>query len=479
MSGYTLMPWAPSQWTDSLGSILENGILYFYQAGTLVPKTTYKKADGSEANTNPVVLDAAGRARVWLINDEAYDIVVHNRDDDFEYSVLGVIVRGGAGGSGSTTLFQDSPSVVWSTVTVGGNTYNVATVQPSAVLDYKVKADGSAGDTPGYLVEKITDKLGNTFNVDGSGLKRVVIPLQDYLNKAGGGTVTGATTINDLTVGTFKMPAGAAGMLIIGSDGTVTRQPIPAETGRIRMEADDIIGYARDKIQPGSGMRIDYTNDPDLGEIMSISMINIPEPIMIPAKRIVLGSGTGVTSYVDLTYYNKQLIADAVSVETFYLGAGSYAGFSNKEVRAVPTRNFREGFTQYADGTVRVGANGDYGALKITDSTKIILTANDTTFQIGGKMLDPGVEITEATYTLPVVAAGETRTIRFNGVAGCTITADAAQVPRYRSSSTGQSVVGTAGGQVDAAAIFGTAAGCKVASITLKGISATAVLVVY
>lgn len=95
MSNFTLMPWAPSQWLDSLGRVLEFGILHFYEAGTLIPKPTYKKADGSEANTNPVVLDAAGRARVWLINGEAYDIVVHNKNDEFEYSILDVVASGG------------------------------------------------------------------------------------------------------------------------------------------------------------------------------------------------------------------------------------------------------------------------------------------------------------------------------------------------------------------------------------------------
>lgn len=301
MSGYTLMPWAPSQWTDSLGSILENGILYFYQAGTLVPKTTYKKADGSEANTNPVILDAAGRARVWLINDEAYDIVVHNRNDEFEYSVLGVVVSGGPGNGGGTTLFQDSPSVVWSTVVVGGNTYNVATVQPSAVLDYKVKADGTTGDTPGYLVQKITDKSGNTFNVDGAGLKRVVIPLQDYLHKEGGGTVTGSTTINDLTVVTFKMPAGSAGMLIIGSDGTVTRQPIPEESGRVRVAAGDILGYLGAKIAPGNGIEFNETTDGVNGKVIHINAA-APDTTSAPLHEVMTGDGDGgVLSSPDFT----------------------------------------------------------------------------------------------------------------------------------------------------------------------------------
>lgn len=314
MSNFTLMPWAPSQWTDSLGNILEMGILYFYEAGTLIPKTTYKKADGSEANTNPVILDAAGRARVWLINNEAYDIIVHNQNDDFEYSILGVIVTTGTGGGG-TTLFQDSPSVAWSTVTVGGNVYNVATVQPSAVLDYKVKADGTTGDEPGYLVQKVTDKLGNVFNVDGSGIKRVIIPLQDYLNKAGGGTVTGATTINDLTVVTFNMGPGAPGMLVIGPDGAATRQPIPEESGKVRVAAGDLLGYLGVKIQPGTGIEFNETTDGVNGKVIHISSTTEGEGA--PLHEVMTGDGAGgILSSPDFT-----AVGGAVQGQTFRANA--------------------------------------------------------------------------------------------------------------------------------------------------------------
>lgn len=292
MSNFTLMPWAPSQWTDSLGNILEFGILRFYEAGTLIPKTTYKKADGSEANTNPLVLDSAARARVWLINGEAYDIVVHNKNDEFEYSVLDVVVNGGAGGGGTTTLFQDSPTVTWSTVTVGSNVYNIATVVPGSVLDYKVKADGTEGDEPGYLVAKLTDKVGATFDVDDDGIKRVIIPLQDYLNKGSGGTVTGPTTIQNLTVSTFNMGAGSAGMLVVGVDGAVTRAPIPEDLCKIKAGSGDIAGYYVDKIKQGAGIAFNFTADSVNGTVLHISSID-ENPITAPLDEVISGDGAG------------------------------------------------------------------------------------------------------------------------------------------------------------------------------------------
>lgn len=93
----SLIPWAPSQWTDDLGRPLAFGKLYLYQAGTLIPKAAYQDAAHTVAHTFPIVLDATGRANVWLIDNEAYDLVVHDAGDNVLRSVLGIVTNGGGG----------------------------------------------------------------------------------------------------------------------------------------------------------------------------------------------------------------------------------------------------------------------------------------------------------------------------------------------------------------------------------------------
>jgi len=93
----SLIPWAPSQWTDDLGRPLAFGKLYLYQAGTLIPKAAYQDVAHTVAHTFPIVLDATGRENVWLIDDEAYDLVVHDADDNVLRSVLGIVTNGGSG----------------------------------------------------------------------------------------------------------------------------------------------------------------------------------------------------------------------------------------------------------------------------------------------------------------------------------------------------------------------------------------------
>ena len=54
------------QFFDDNGNPLSGGKLYTYDAGGTTPKATYIDAAGTTPNANPVVLDAAGRATVFL-----------------------------------------------------------------------------------------------------------------------------------------------------------------------------------------------------------------------------------------------------------------------------------------------------------------------------------------------------------------------------------------------------------------------------
>ncbi len=73
MSIASLMPMPKLQFFGNDGKPLSGGLLYTAQPGTTAgpgqtnPKPTYTDSIANTANTNPVVLDSAGRANVWLI----------------------------------------------------------------------------------------------------------------------------------------------------------------------------------------------------------------------------------------------------------------------------------------------------------------------------------------------------------------------------------------------------------------------------
>ena len=55
---------------------LSGGLLYTYVAGTTTPATTYSSVALQVANANPVVLDSAGRATVYLTPGASYKFVL-------------------------------------------------------------------------------------------------------------------------------------------------------------------------------------------------------------------------------------------------------------------------------------------------------------------------------------------------------------------------------------------------------------------
>lgn len=76
----SLSPYVFLQELDNDGEPLAAGKIYTYEAGTTTPKTTYTDSTGAVANANPVVLDSAGRAQIWL-GDGGYKFVLKASDD--------------------------------------------------------------------------------------------------------------------------------------------------------------------------------------------------------------------------------------------------------------------------------------------------------------------------------------------------------------------------------------------------------------
>lgn len=66
------------QFFDNNGVPLSGGLIYTYQAGSSTPLTTYTTNAGTTPNTNPIILDAAGRCsnEIWLQTGYSYKFVL-------------------------------------------------------------------------------------------------------------------------------------------------------------------------------------------------------------------------------------------------------------------------------------------------------------------------------------------------------------------------------------------------------------------
>lgn len=85
----TLSPAPWLQFEDINGRPYAGGRLYTYVAGSEVPATVYQDPNGSIPHSNPIILDAAGEAEVWLpptgsfkyVLKDSSDVLVKSRDN--------------------------------------------------------------------------------------------------------------------------------------------------------------------------------------------------------------------------------------------------------------------------------------------------------------------------------------------------------------------------------------------------------------
>ena len=120
---------------DESGAPLAGGKLYTAQSGTVAgpgqsfPKASYSDSAGQVPNSNPVILDAAGRAQVWLSG--AYSIALYDSDDILQYT---------AETSGSTpptsTDVSDSTTQIFGDAAVATYNANILSADDSLAPAY-------------------------------------------------------------------------------------------------------------------------------------------------------------------------------------------------------------------------------------------------------------------------------------------------------------------------------------------------------
>ena len=109
------------QFFDDNGDPLSGGKLYTYAAGTTTPATTYTTSDGGTPNTNPIILDSAGRVpqEIWLTDGVTYKFALYTSTD-------------------TQIWVKDNIAPISASSSSGGGSSSV--VNPINVLDYMTEA---------------------------------------------------------------------------------------------------------------------------------------------------------------------------------------------------------------------------------------------------------------------------------------------------------------------------------------------------
>jgi hypothetical protein len=89
---------------DANGKALAGGKLYTYYSGTNVALATYKDKDKVTLNTNPVILNAAGEADVWLDLQYVYRFELRDSNNVQVYVQEGLVADRASSAIGPTGL---------------------------------------------------------------------------------------------------------------------------------------------------------------------------------------------------------------------------------------------------------------------------------------------------------------------------------------------------------------------------------------
>lgn len=217
LSSQTLspVPWINVQFTDQAGHPLSNGKVYTCAASTSCPGNpipSYTTSSGFTANSNPVQLDSAGRAAIWLSPGIAYrfvvttssGVVVLGAGGDNIVGASSTTSGGGGGGGGSGTpggsttnvqfnllgAFAGSGNFTWN------NTTRTLTLTGVAGTPSLVSAAGFIQSSGGFL-SSVTGGSWQGFNTNTDGsLFRAYAVAQNTSNNAGGYIALAPITYN-------------------------------------------------------------------------------------------------------------------------------------------------------------------------------------------------------------------------------------------------------------------------------------------
>jgi hypothetical protein len=147
---------AGAQFFDSNGTPLAGGLLYVYTAGTTTPATTWTTSAGTVANTNPIVMNAAGRTpfEIWLNSGVTYKFAL--------YTSTNVLI-----GTYDNIPAIDDPTVFNNLITVT----NTNTLIGTSVPPYTSYVTGMTLS----FVPANTNSGAVTLDLDGLGAKNVFV----------------------------------------------------------------------------------------------------------------------------------------------------------------------------------------------------------------------------------------------------------------------------------------------------------------
>jgi len=225
-----ILPLGLTQFTDANGAPLAAGSVYFYIPNTLTAKTTWSDAALSVVNTNPVALDAAGRAPIW--GKGSYRQIVKDVN-------------------GNQIWDRTTSATDWGNVAITGGTISGVSLSGNIVSSMSVFSFTTAGATQYFTVPTgvVKVKITGTGGGGGGGVGSGTVNLGGAGGGAGG---TAIKIVSNLVSGqTLAIVVGAGGASATAGTATTVVTPATANPGNTTITAGG--GGAGDNATGGAG----------------------------------------------------------------------------------------------------------------------------------------------------------------------------------------------------------------------------------
>jgi hypothetical protein len=214
------------QFFDNNGVPLAGGLIYQYQAGSSTPLATYTTVNGDIPNSNPIILDAAGRCanEIWMQTGYSYKFILQTSTGttlqtlDNLYPILQ-----NASGSGATiptgliAIWSGATGSIPSGWTLCNGTNGTPDLRNSFIIGagstYAVGATGGSADaivvTHTHTATSVVTDPGHLHNTTSTG-SGTIMSDGALGNTATSASTTGTSTTG-ITVATTNANAGVSG----------------------------------------------------------------------------------------------------------------------------------------------------------------------------------------------------------------------------------------------------------------------------
>lgn len=231
------LPNGQSVFLDSNGAPLVGASVYHYVPATTTFKTTWQDPGETEANTNPIILDAAGRATIW--GDGTYRQKVVDQFGNLVWDQLT---------SGLTIAAVVAGLPVFTGDTGAGGADGLVPAPPagSAALGEYLSADGAWGSLEVVLPPTLTPSQAGFLGAP----QRIIAPSDALVLTDSGGNIlyTGASA-GRLTItadATASWPSGVVTLITVNN---------PVGSGVLSLVPDTGVSLFGPGVFPTSGTR--------------------------------------------------------------------------------------------------------------------------------------------------------------------------------------------------------------------------------